>query len=169
MAGRLRWHWPIGLKDWLLFATCVLFFGFGVIALFAQPVGSRHWWFGLGGIVLGSLGALGIALEPLEMSDRVTFDDDKVVRTLPDGRVETVRWDDLQQIAIMTTGEGPIADDVFFMLHGKQSGCAVPQSADGADALLARLQQLPGFNNAAVVEAMSATTDATFVCWKRSG
>jgi hypothetical protein len=104
------------------------------------------------------------------MSDRVTFDDETVVRTQPDGRVETVRWDDLQQVTIMTTGDGPIADDVFFMLHGKdQSGCAVPQSADGAEALLQRLQQLPGFNNEAVIEAMSSTANATFVCWKRTG
>ena len=44
----------------------------------------------------------------------------------------------------------------------------MPQSADGADALLARLQQLPGFNNEAVIEAMSSA-DRTFVCWKRTG
>jgi hypothetical protein len=104
------------------------------------------------------------------MNDRVTFDNEKVVRTQANGRVETVRWDDLQQVTIMTTSDGPIADDVFFMLHGKdQSGCAVPQSADGADALLQRLQQLPGFNNEAVIEAMSSTANATFVCWKRTG
>ena len=104
------------------------------------------------------------------MSDRVTFDAEKVVRTMPDGRVESLRWDDLQQVTIMTTSDGPMADDVFFMLHGKgQSGCAIPQGADGADALLQRLQQLPGFNNEAVIEAMSSTGDATFVCWKRAG
>jgi len=34
--------------------------------------------------------------------------------------------------------------------------------------LLVRLQQLPGFNNEAVIKAMGSTTHNKFVCWKRT-
>jgi hypothetical protein len=103
--------------------------------------------------------------------DRVTFTADAVTRTRPDGVQETIRWDDLDEVTILTTDEGPWREDVFFLLSasGGESGCAVPQSADGTRELLERLQQLPGFDNGAVIKAMGSTSVARFVCWKRPG
>jgi hypothetical protein len=98
---------------------------------------------------------------------RVTFDAERVTRTLADGRTETVRWSDLQEVAILTTDEGPYADDVIWLLAGTDGGCAVPSETDGMNELLPRLQQLPGFDNEAVIRAMSSTADARFVCWAR--
>ena len=34
--------------------------------------------------------------------------------------------------------------------------------------LLSRLQQLPGFDNEAVIKAMGSTNNAKFLCWKRT-
>jgi hypothetical protein len=101
--------------------------------------------------------------------DRVSFTDDAVTRVRPDGVEETIRWDDLHEVGILTTDEGPTQEDVFFLLiaaNGK-SGCAIPQSSDGSKQLLERLQQLPGFDNAAVIKAMGSTSNGKFVCWKR--
>jgi hypothetical protein len=100
--------------------------------------------------------------------DVVTFDADKVLRTLPDGRTESVRWDELEKVWILTTEQGPAADDVFWMLDGKSGGCSVPSEAEGMQELLLRLQRLPGFNNAAVIQAMGSTANAQFLCWSRS-
>jgi len=60
-------------------------------------------------------------------------------------------------------------EDVFFLLIGSdgKSGCVVPQSAEDCDKLIARLQKLDGFDNAALIKAMSSTDNAKFVCWKR--
>jgi hypothetical protein len=99
--------------------------------------------------------------------DRVSFDDSAITRTLPDGKTESVRWDDLQEVGIVTTDEGPMVEDVYWMLLGSNGGCAVPGGALGAKELLNRLQQLPGFNNEAVIEAMGSTSNGSFVCWKR--
>jgi hypothetical protein len=101
-------------------------------------------------------------------SDRVTFNDDLITRTLSDGKTETVRWDDLQEVGILTTDEGPMVEDVYWMLVGTNGGCAIPSGAYGMDKLLARLQQLPGFDNGAVIEAMGSTTNNRFLCWKRN-
>ena len=97
----------------------------------------------------------------------VSFDDEGVVRTLTDGRTETVKWAELEKVWIMTTDEGP-AEDVYWMLQGKFGGCAVPSEAEGMKELLERLQQLPGFKNQAVIQAMASTSNAEFVCWIRN-
>jgi len=69
----------------------------------------------------------------------------------------------------MTTGEGPFAEDFYWVLHaGDGTGCVVPNHLAGEVDLLARLQRLQGFNNQAVIEASSSTEQAEFVCWQGS-
>lgn len=99
----------------------------------------------------------------------VTFTDQAVTHKRPNGAIETVRWDDLLEVGILTTDEGPYLEDVFWVLLGpdEKSRCAVPQSADGSESLLRRLQQLPGFDNGAVIQAMTSVSNAAFVCWRR--
>ena len=78
-------------------------------------------------------------------------DDVGVRRELADGKVEQVTW-----------------DSVFFVLAGASgAGCVVPQGAPESDQLLERLQRLPGFDNGAVIRAMSCATDERFLCWRR--
>ena len=102
--------------------------------------------------------------------DRVSVTPELVVRFRPDGVQESVRWDDLAEVGIITTDEGPWFEDVFWLLIGSdgKSGCAVPQGAEGMDLLLEALQKLPGFDNRAVIEAMGSTSNARFVCWKKN-
>jgi len=81
-----------------------------------------------------------------------------------------VRWDDLGEVSIITTSDGPWAEDVYWLLVASdgKSGCAVPQGAEGSQALLEALQKLPGFDNAAVMAAMGSATEAKFICWRRT-
>jgi hypothetical protein len=106
---------------------------------------------------------------PLEPESRfvVRLSDAEVVCERPDGKVERVGWADLQKVEVVTTGDGPFAPDVFWVLHGTDSGCAVPQGATGDTQLLERLQTLPGFDNHALIEAMSSTSNRSFLCWQR--
>ena len=106
-------------------------------------------------------------LEP-ESRFIVRLSDSEVVCERPDGKVERVGWADLQKVEVVTTRDGPFAPDVFWVLHGTDSGCAVPQGATGDSQLLERLQALPGFNNRAFIEAMSSTSDRRFLCWQRT-
>jgi hypothetical protein len=106
-------------------------------------------------------------LEP-ESGFMVRLSDSEVVCERPDGKVERVGWADLQKVEVVTTSDGPFAPDVFWVLHGTECGCAVPQGATGDRQLLERLQTLPGFDNGAVIEAMTCTSDRRFVCWQRA-
>jgi hypothetical protein len=85
----------------------------------------------------------------------------------PGQKVEKVAWDDLQRVEIVNTDEGPFLPDVFWVLHGSESGCVIPQGAAGEEQLLERLQKLPGFDNKAVIEAMTVTTNKRSLCWQR--
>lgn len=58
--------------------------------------------------------------------------------------------------------------DVFFVLAGGDgSGRVVLHGS--AVGLLERLQQLPGFDNSAVIKAMGSTEEAVLVCWRPAG
>jgi len=93
--------------------------------------------------------------------------DAEVVCERPDGKVERVRWDDLQKVEIVTTDKGPMEPDVFWVLHGSKTGVAAPQGATGENELLDRLLKLPGFDNKALIDAMSSATNKRFLCWQR--
>jgi len=105
-------------------------------------------------------------LEP-ESRFIVRISDAEVACERPDGKTERVSWNDLQRVEILTTSDGPMAPDVFWVLHGTDTGCAIPQGATGERALLERLQALPGFDNGQVIEAMGSTSDRKFLCWQR--
>jgi hypothetical protein len=100
--------------------------------------------------------------------DRVDFDDVGVTRRLPSGGTEFVSWAELRQVMVITTDEGPLLEDVYFMLTGTgDNGCAIPQMADGVGPLVERLVKLPGFDDNKLREAMGCTSNARFVCWVR--
>jgi len=97
---------------------------------------------------------------------QVTVSEDGVTCGEPDGRVTRVTWPALRRVTLVTTEQGPAVCDLFWMLEGEML-CLVPQGAPGEEALLPRLQQLPGFNNGAVIDANCSTEMADFVCWER--
>ena len=102
-------------------------------------------------------------------SDYTVETTDSFVRaTRPDGTVEEVSWEGLTGFDIKTNSLGPFAPDVFWILHGDNRGCIIPQGASGDGALLERLQQLPGFDNEKFIEAMASTSDATFEIWRKT-
>lgn len=98
---------------------------------------------------------------------KVTVTDDHVRHDSPNGESEELKWSELQQVEIHTTDEGPSLPDVFLVLIGKESTCRIAQGATGEPALLERLQQLPGFDNEKLIDAMGSTSNERFVCWQR--
>lgn len=104
------------------------------------------------------------------LSRAVRVDDDGVVRRLGDGTEESVTWSDLTAVVIRVMPESPWQEDVFFMLAGPDgTGTAVPSSDPAADALLERLQALPGFDNDRFVEALTTDADEAYVVWQAEG
>ena len=101
--------------------------------------------------------------------ETVEFDDTTIRRRIANGPVESITWADLAAIDIVTTDAGPYVEDVFWLLAGRDParGCAIANEAEGFTLLLARLQALPGFDNGAVIRAMTSTGNARFAVWRR--
>lgn len=86
----------------------------------------------------------------------------------PNGAVESLAWNDLEVLAIETTDEGPFVADVFWNFQGKTSRLVVPLGATGDEAMLTRVQSLPGFDNEMLVKAMTSTSNERFILWRRN-
>jgi hypothetical protein len=74
----------------------------------------------------------------------------------------------VQRVLIRTTDRGPFDDDVFFIVETSGKNYVIPQQALGAGQLLESFQQLPGFDNEAVIDSMGCTDNKDFLCWERA-
>ncbi len=83
------------------------------------------------------------------------------------GEEVSIRWGELEEVAIETTDTGPYAEDFFAVLKAPAVTVRIPQEVVGFELLLQYLKELPGFNSEAVIEATGSTSNAVFPCWKR--
>ncbi len=98
----------------------------------------------------------------------VAFDEERVWCRSPDSPEVSIAWSELERVVIRTTDAGPFAADFFWVLEaGAGRTLVLPGGATGAQELLRRLQQLPGFDNEAVIAAAASTDVQTFECWHR--
>lgn len=85
------------------------------------------------------------------------------------GAATTIGWNELGAVVIETNDSGPWGDDVMWHIFAADMvRCLiVPQSVEGDRELLRVLQQIPDFDNAAVVAAMGSTSVDAFLCWEK--
>lgn len=75
-------------------------------------------------------------------------------------------WAELSTVVIRVIPDSPWSEDVFFMLAGPNgTGTAIPSGDPAADALLERLQMLPGFDQERFVDAMTIDADEAYLVW----
>ncbi len=98
--------------------------------------------------------------------ETVEVDDEGV--TLTQGETsQRITWRDLSLVVIMTTSAGPFGDDFFWILVDANQRLAIANTTAGVQNLLTALQDLPDFDNLAVVKASGSAEDRMFLCWKR--
>lgn len=86
----------------------------------------------------------------------------------PGGKVSSLPWDDLQQVLLVTTADGPWYPDAWLVFHAPPQEFSLPTEAEGFDELLGVLEKrLPGFDFQAVIDAAGSTEQAVFQCWQR--
>jgi len=106
-------------------------------------------------------------MAPINRVSVVTCDSTTLQFQWARGTTASIHWDEVHRVVIRTTDRGPFDDDVFLVLEASGRSYVIPQQAVGADELLGRLQQLPGFDNEAVIESMGCTDNKDFLCWER--
>ncbi|MCS7015099.1 MAG: hypothetical protein NZM42_03130 [Gemmatales bacterium] len=155
------------MLGWLVLAAYLL--------LLALLILTRRWWTigdvrGLPDQGQGDQERVGTKHPQAQRQSRflVKLSESGVCCVYPDGTSRSVAWYDLQRVEIVTTDSGPFGPDVLFVLHGSSTKCIVSQGVEGETQLLERLQQLPGFRNEAVIEAMCCPENQRFLCWERA-
>lgn len=97
----------------------------------------------------------------------VDYDQGAIKYTEASGQKREVRWEDILEIEIETTDQGPFVDDVFWVFKTNSARFVVPSETAGANLLLKRLQKLPEFDNKAAIESATSTENAVFRVWRR--
>lgn len=84
-------------------------------------------------------------------------------------RKDSVDWDKIQKIEILTTDSGPLVEDLFYLFHGpNESGVAIPNELAAKYSLLSLLQnRFPDLKNDMVINANCSIENARFVIWER--
>ena len=102
---------------------------------------------------------------------KLEIDDTMIRCCFPDGTVQQMAWNELKAVIIETNDSGPFEEDVYFLLlsESKENFCAIPQCADSTQTLISRVQNLPEFDNEAVIKAMGCTSNRSFLCWEQKG
>ncbi len=100
---------------------------------------------------------------------KVWFDKESAWVHWPSKKPESIRWDSLIGVAVETTDQGPLVEDVYWHLASEKKVITYPSEATGTDDLLKRLQELPTFNNERLIEAMTCTDNRTFILWDHEG
>ena len=161
MTRRIRSRKRIALIGCGLFAA-------GSFALALQ--GGLPWWAGFFWVVcfLALLlpGAKGV-VDELEVTDLGVSR--RFGPRMGKKREEGVRWDELERVQILTTDEGPYADDFFFLLEGRDGkGVAISNELAVKHGLVAVLQRrLAGLDNKAIIEASGSTQVRRFLVWQK--
>lgn len=101
---------------------------------------------------------------------RVAVDAERICYSREGHEEQSMAWQEITCIEVVTTDEGPFAEDVFLVFHGAgdKPGLVVPQGAQGNEELADRVVQLPGFDHEAFIAAMGSTSNARFLCWRKA-
>lgn len=92
-----------------------------------------------------------------------------VRRVLADGREESVDWVELAVVEVVRASMGPhrASGGVLLLGAGEDRGCLVPLDRAAEAGVIEHLAALPGFDVAALAEAMEARPPARTEVWAR--
>jgi hypothetical protein len=100
---------------------------------------------------------------------RVEYDADTIRTYSGEVVVDSISWNELDAIVVVTSEIGPSGDDVVWVLANstRSRTILIAGACPGFPALLEALQRLRGFDNVMLLEAMGSVTRGRFVVWQR--
>ena len=97
----------------------------------------------------------------------VILTDEAISCIHPKRETETIRWDDIEEIRLVTTTEGPFLPDMWYLFVGDGKGCSIPSEAKGFDQCWDVFKaRFPGFDYGVILQA--GTSDAQQVIWTKT-
>ncbi|HET9864708.1 MAG TPA: hypothetical protein VFP37_14785 [Steroidobacteraceae bacterium] len=141
-----------------------------LLSLHPAYTGLTSWW--MPGIAFTVF--LGFALEPLLLTwelrrrgEELQITDEGVLRRLPRGDSEYVRWSELREVSIVVTPGANRVEEYFFVLAGPgTTGVLVGQRLASRHDLLSHLNKLPGFDHRGIAAAFASPVNQRFTLWR---
>ena len=97
---------------------------------------------------------------------RLTITANEIACEHPKRDRETIRWEAVTEIRLVTTSDGPWQPDVWLLFVGDSQGCSIPTEAKDFDKLWPELKQrFPGLDYQALIAA--GTTESQKTIWKK--
>ena len=89
--------------------------------------------------------------------------------TLPERREhpQGMKPNEIEEIKIVNTDEGPFLPDVWLLLIGKEKECSIPQGSKGWDEVYDIISKYEGFNFENVIQSATCTENKTFEIWNK--
>jgi hypothetical protein len=88
--------------------------------------------------------------------------------TDPQNHVQQIKLVDIKGIAIQTDVSGPAGSDVTWFISDGNSTLSFPMGATGEDDALKVFQEIDGFDNEQLINAMGSTKSNVFVLLNKS-
>ncbi len=96
----------------------------------------------------------------------VKITEDEISCEHPQRERESIRWDQVIEIRLITTDKGPFEPDIWYLFIGESSGCSVPGEAKGFDQLWDEFKiRFQGLDYQAIIEAGTDNSQKTI--WKK--
>jgi hypothetical protein len=154
-----------------MFRTTWFFVALLAGGLLLVKVGALPLWLWAALTALAVIGRLLPRLDPYRDELRVTAEglSRQHGSRLRKTAVETVRWDDLTRVEVLSNETGPDRKDLLFLLYGGgHNGVAVPGSVARAHQLVSLLDaRLEGFRKEALAEAEASTGRESWTLWEK--
>ncbi len=98
----------------------------------------------------------------------VNITDNDVACEHPKRKRESIRWDEVDEIRLVTTADGPHFPDMWLLfINEKLKGCSIPTEAKGFDLILDEIKnRFTGFDYEAFVKGSGTDYQQTTV-WKK--
>ena len=103
----------------------------------------------------------------LEEAYKTTITKENVTVEHPKRPLELINWDEIEEILLVNTDEGPFLPDVWLILSGGDKGCSLPQGSDGFEKVFDIVSKYEGFDFENFIQSMSCTDSKSFILWKK--
>ncbi|WDP92338.1 MAG: hypothetical protein HUN04_22490 [Desulfobacter sp.] len=96
----------------------------------------------------------------------VIISEDGLACEHPKRKRESIRWNQITEIRLVTTDEGPLQPDEWYLFLGGEIGCSIPSEAKGFDQLWDVFKtRFPDINYEEIIKA--STDNAEITLWKK--
>ncbi len=97
----------------------------------------------------------------------VKIDEKSITVSHPKRPLEEIDWNEIEEIKLINTDEGPFLPDVWLILLGNGKGCSIPQGSEGWDKVYDIVSKYKNFNFGNVIKSAQCAENQTFELWKK--